>query len=650
MDDWSQDLSPEPAKGPPPKMTDLNDFDFWDADQLSLASLPDPATDLWPAQGDDQTFSSEPSLGARVQSTLECSVPRNVLSHHLRQKAPLATLLLNQSSTTRTRTAKSNPKIALASRDMKSDHPSEKLKAQLAEATVKIVDLMGKHKAEDEQAAKLLQKIAEANATIADLSEKSREKENELENLHRTIEMLSTSNARLTEERDALRSKVEVESSRSKGYEAAMKSFQDESMIAQQELQHCRTELDETKTTLTELQSDLAHSNARCQQLDTQLTERPSIDTRAIREMRKSNQELNSRMHTLEEENRKLRKQVEDGVIASNVKCMDCLSLTEECTILRQRLEKRPCQNASVQTNSVETNVVEVQTDAIGGFDPINLSERVSGAREVLERTSLLRRHQEEVARLVHDHEQLISDLEKTHTQRLQEMEEQVAEEVLTKVQQTRRSLASDHLKRLDEMQRRHRAELVKIRSERDQKLASLTDSLEEALEQVAVTTEQLEHECQTRRVLERRLEAVGVDFEREKEILLEHHRHELRTARMIAQDERATLLDEIQRGCDEIITDRRRVLEAPSSTTTNVTQFDFAVGPVRQEGPATKELSPVSQSTSSSAGQSQAGGVRDGISTMRNLPFTVQTGHSFSLSQSLAETEAMVLEVLGGR
>ena len=651
MDDWSQDFSPEPARSPPPKMTDLNVYDFWDADQLSLASIPDATADLWPAHGDDHTFSSEPSLGARVQSSLQRSVPKNVLSHHLRQHAPLATVHPNRPSTTRPRTAKTNPGSASTARELKAGHELEHMRVQLAEASAKIADLTGKLRAEEEEVTKLRSTVAEANAKIADMTAKSKAEDDELAKLRKTMEILSASNARLSEDKEDLRSKIEEESRRSKSFEASIKNFQGESTSANRQLQRCQADLHETKTRLMEIQGELAHSNARCQQLDTQLTERPSIDTRAIREMRKSNQELNSRLHTLEEENRELRKQAEERMVASNAKCNECLSMAEECKTLRLRLDRGPCQNAFAQTDSIVTNSMEVQTESVmGGFDPITITERTSGAREGLERTSLLRRHQEEVARLVHDHEQLLSDLESRHSQRLQELEDQVAEEVALKVLQTQRSLTSDHQKRLDEMQRRHRTELVKIRGERDRKLATLTDSLEEALEQVAATTELLEHESQTRRVLEDRLEALNVDCEREKKILLEHHSHELQTVQMIAQDEKAALLDEIQRGCDEVIIDRRRILEAPSSARTTVAQSDSAVESVSQEVFTLNELPPVSQSTSTDAGQSLAGGSRNVISRLRKLPFTVQGGYSSSLSQSLAETEAMVLEVLGGR
>jgi hypothetical protein len=620
MDDWSHDLSPEPARAPPPKMTDLKDYDFWDADHLSLASLPDPAADLWPAHGDDHTFSSEPSLGARVESTLQCSVPKNVLSHHLRQHAPLATLHPNRPSTMRPRTAKADP--TLVPRELRARHRLEELKTQLTEA----------------------------NAQVADLTEKQRVEDEELAKLHRTVEILSTSNARLTEEKGALHSKIEEESNRYKSLEATIKSFQDESTSSKLELQRCQAAFDATRAKLTETQRDLAHSNAQCQHLETQLTERPSIDTRAIREMRKSNQELNSCNHALEEENRELRQQAEEQMTALNAKCEEYAALTEECAILRRQLDKGPSRNVFAQTDSVETSCVEVQTEAAsGGFDPTMISERLSGAREVLERTSLLRRHQEEVARLVHDHEQNVSDMEKRHSRRLQEVEDQAAEEVATKVLQTRRSLTSDHQKRLDEMQRRHRTVLVKVREERDRKIATLTDSLEEALAQVTATTEQLDHEYQARRVLEGRLEALSVDCEREKNILLEHHHNELQTMRANAEDERATLLDEIQRGCNEVITDKRRYSEAPISTRTTASQFDFGVGPIREEPFPPNELTPVSLTAAVSAGQALTGGDRTETLKPRNPPLTSQRGYSLSLSQSLAETEAIVLELLGG-
>lgn len=622
MDDWSQDLSPEPARTPPPKMTDLQDYDFWDADHLSLASLPNPAADLWPTHGDDHTFSSDASLGARVQSTLQHSVPKNVLSHHLRQHVPLATLNPNRPSTMmRPRTAKTEP--TLVPRELKSRHnPLEQLKTQLAEANTKVAELTEKQRVEDE----------------------------ELTQLHKTVEILSASNSRLTEEKAALHSKFEEESNRCKRLEAAVKNFQDESTSSKLELQSCQAALDATNAKLTESQRDLANSNAKCQHLETQLTERPSIDTRAIREMRKSNQELNTRTHALEEENRELRKQADERMAALTDKCEECAALTEECAILRRRLDKGRNQDAYVQTDSVETNCVEVQTEsASGGFDPIAMSERLSGAREVLERTSLLRRHQEEIARLVHDHEQNISDMEKRHSQRLQEVEDQAAEEVATKVLQTRRSLTSDHQKRLDEMQRRHRTELVKVRDERDRKIATLTDSLEEALAQVTTTTEQLEQECHAHRLLEGRLEELSVDCEREKKTLLEHYHHELQTVRITAEDERASLLDEIQRGCNEVITDKRRHSEEPSSTESTASKFDFGVGPMRQDPSPVNELPRVSQTASALADQPLAGGARDQTFKPRNLPLTSNSGYSLSLSQSLAETEAMVMELLGG-
>jgi predicted nuclease with TOPRIM domain len=75
-----------------------------------------------------------------------------------------------------------------------------------------------------------------------------------------------------------------------------------------------------------------------------------------MRAMRKSNQELHSRAQTLEAENKELHKQAEQRIAALEPKCKECITLTEERTILRRRLDKKVNnQDLSRQTDSVET-------------------------------------------------------------------------------------------------------------------------------------------------------------------------------------------------------------------------------------------------------------------------------------------------------
>ena len=625
MEDWSQDLTPEPARAPPPKMMDFSVSEIWDADQSSLPSLPDP----FPAAADDDnnTFSSEKSLEARVQATLHSSVPKSVLSQHLRHQ-PLTKLEPNRDRPTasfrQTKSSSYKTNTTTVPREVKLEHHLEKLRRELAQANAKIVEL-----------------------TQSPISG-----EEEVTKLHKTIEVLSASNTRLAEEKESLRILREEESSRCINLETALKDAQHEFGGAKKEVQACRQELEDVTTRLTEQQTAADNANTKCQELEVQLAENSSQDTRDMRELRKSNHELHTREQKIVEENKELRKQAEERMVALDAKCKECLTLTNERTILRRRLEKAPTsQNVSVQTDSVQTKCMEVQTDSVaGGVDASSISERLTRVREATERTGLLRQHQDEVAHLTEDHEQTISDLERRHVQRLQEAEEQAAEEQATKMQQVRRSLTTEHQKRLDEMERRHRRELAKIREERDRKLGTTTDSLEAALAQVTAATEQLEQESQKRLDVESNLETLRHDYAHEKKYLLEQHQNDIETFRISLEEERTSLLDEVQRGCNQVIVASRRLVVTPASTKTASTHFDFDVRTMRQEVPRLRELSPISQTTTSTtANQPLTDKAKQEVPLLTKLPPSSQTRSSMTLSQSLAETEAFVLQVLGG-
>jgi hypothetical protein len=161
----------------------------------------------------------------------------------------------------------------------------------------------------------------------------------------------------------------------------------------------------------------------------------------------------------MEEQNNDLRKQAEESLRALDSKCEECLDLTKERTALCARAGRPASQDASAQTDFLKTRSIKVQTDSnaqAGDLKSTAMSERLTRIREVAERTGLLREQEDEVARLMDDHHETTRIMERPHSQLLLEVEEQAAEERPLKLQQVRRSLQSEHQKRLDEMEKRH--------------------------------------------------------------------------------------------------------------------------------------------------------------------------------------------------
>lgn len=623
MDDWSQDLTPEPARLPPPKQAELHESDMWDGEQGSLPSLPDPITDTWPAPDDDNTFSSEPSLGNRVYATLQGSVPRSIVSQHLRNRNhhnPLGQLDPNVPHKTRARKPHPDSGMTSVPREIKLEHTLEQLRRELKEARAKISEL------------NLVSQNVDAEA---------------LSKLHKAIEVLSASNTRLTEEKESLQLKLEEELSRCKNLETAVKDSREEYAKTKQELQSCQAELEHVTTQLIETQTAFELVNGKCQKLEQRLTEHSSYDTQAMRAMRKSNQELHSRAQSLEAENKDLYKQAELQMAALESKCKECLNLTEEKAILLRRVDKNP--SSKVQTDFVQTKEVEVQT-SFSEKDVTSVSERLASVREATERTNLLRQHQQETSRLIEDHEQSLRDLEQRHSQRLQEVEEQAAEELANKLLQLRRSLTAAHQNRLDEMEKRHRQELTKTREDRDRKVAIATDSLEAALAQVTASAEQLEQDSQARLALEHRLDTLIRDHALDRQTLLEQHQRDMEKFRVCAEEKRASLLDEIQRGCNEVFSGSRCPTDTSPSTTNAPSGLEIGDVKARHGEPRLSALSPRSEGTTSTMfSQPQADETKEEVSKPRKCHSTFQASSSLSLSQSLAETEAIVLKVLGG-
>jgi hypothetical protein len=607
MDDWSNDLTPEPARLPPPRMVmDLSASEIWDADQSSLPSLSPDET---------ATFSSDPSLGVRVLSNLHTSVPKHVLS-----RRPQNVEVENR------RTAIAKP-TSLRSAD-KRNVPRE----------IKL----------DHQLEKIRRKLEEANATIEKMKQEPVE---ELTRWQKTIEVLSASNTRLTEEAKALQARVGEDAAKYSNMETSLKDAQEATACAEAELQACHAELDAAKAALEGQEQTVEEYTRKYEELEEQLVERSSRESQTLRELRVSNNELWTKANGMEEQNKDLRKQAEESLRALDSKCKECLDLTKERTVLRARAERPASQDASAQTDVPKTRSIEVQTDSnaqIGDLKSTAMSERLTRIREVTERTGLLREQEDEIAQLMEDHEETIRSMERRHNQRLQELEEQAAEEQTSKLQQVRRSLQSEHQKRLDEMEKRHRAELSKERNERSRKVGLTAESLEVALEEVAVATQQLEEESCARATAEASLQQLASNFESERQTLIEQYEHEIGILRANWVDEKELLFDDIQTGCNQVFLDSRRLMLPSSAKPVSCAHLDEAHDASSQSPNlpvSPSNVSAVQSPTSQFEFDWSKGDAT--ISQAKHAP--VSTASAISVSKSLAETEAYVLKMLGG-
>lgn len=678
MDDWSNDLTPEPARRPPPKRMDLSNDEIWDGDQSSLPSLPPDET---------ATFSSDPSLGARVISNLQTSVPKHVLSRRPRIVEPV-----DPSPRRRPSPALLKP---MSARSARRNVPRE----------IKL----------DNQLELLRKELAEANATIEKLQHEPRD---DLTRLHKTIEVLSASNTRLAEEAKALQLRVTEETTKCS---TALAEAHNEETAARLALQACNDELRAAKEAMAMEKQTVVRYTRTCEQLESQLTERHSEESQALAELRRFNDEMSAKTRDVEERNKELHKQIEESMRALDLKCKECMDLAQERTILRSRLERPLSHDAAVQTDSVETismgiqtdsdvvetksieiqtdldvvdtraieiqtdsNVVEtrsidIQTDSnlvetrsieiqtdpnveLGDLKSNTISERLTRIREATERTGLQRQHQKEVASLAEEHEQTIRAMEHRYSQRLDENEKQAAEEQTSKLNHVRRSLQAEHQKSLDEMERRHREELCRERSERGRKMSVTTEALEVALSEVAVTTQQLEEESRARAAAEGSLARLSINFEREKKDLVEQHEHTVVALRASCEDDRASMLDDIQAGCNQVFLDSRRLTlplptkavdymltrEAVEPITGTTKTVSFMPTEEVQES-FLSILSPRDPpSTKSPTSQFEFDWSKEDDGDMSQT-LTPGSNATTTVSQSLAETEAFVLQVLGG-
>jgi hypothetical protein len=622
MDPWNHDLSPEPARSPPPKMTSLTDYEVWDHDQTSIASEHERVQMNWTAPVDDNTFSSDPSLELRVRNSLLSSVPKNVLSHHLQAQSPLVPLNQNRPMSTRNRSFGDKREADHLTREVKWDQHVEQLQTHL-------VDTMPRR---------------------SGVVSQNRDELDELSKLHKTIEVLSASNTRLTEENKILNTKFEEERKHSNNISVLFKESQNNEERIRDELKRCQGELEAVNSRCLVFQESLERAKSRCGQLESKLSDSSSIETSKV---------LVERAHALEAENRRLLNQSERSLVALDEKANDCQSLSEENTKLRERLSKiASCKDISVQTDSRVYNSVAVQpTSAVLGLDANSISERLSNARDATERTILIRQHQDEVARLVNEHEENIRDLEFRHSNRLKEVEEQSSEELMTRLQQLRRSLTAENQKRIEEMERKHRQELTKIREERDRKIASTTNALETSLAQVTASTQQLEQEHQRRIALENRLEELSNEYQNERNSLMKQHRQEVEALRLTVEHEKVLLLEAIQKGCNEVITNSRHLAVMSNRNPISRGIISKSVQPPDSTQEYTSYFtSPLSIDVSASSHLSSTKNVDNTkIGTEKEAFHTKNEQSNFttitptSLSLSLAETEALVQKVLGG-
>jgi hypothetical protein len=90
--------------------------------------------------------------------------------------------------------------------------------------------------------------------------------------------------------------------------------------------------------------------------------------------------------------------------------------------------------------------------------------------------------------------------------------------------------------------------------------------------------------------------------------------------------------------------------MDTSSSATKAPLRLEIGEGMAQHVEPQLSALSPRSESTTSTTfSQPETDEANKEVAKLRKRNSTFQTNSSLSLSQSLAETEAMVLKVLGG-
>eukprot|EP00548_Thalassiothrix_antarctica_P003381 CAMPEP_0194135054 /NCGR_PEP_ID=MMETSP0152-20130528/5130_1 /TAXON_ID=1049557 /ORGANISM="Thalassiothrix antarctica, Strain L6-D1" /LENGTH=506 /DNA_ID=CAMNT_0038831081 /DNA_START=116 /DNA_END=1635 /DNA_ORIENTATION=+ len=488
--EWSQEMTPQPSR-PPPPMHVKQSSTFWEED-VSLPSLSDnldvvlsPGTD---SQQSD-TFSSDLSLGMRVHKSLKRYVPQSTSKStsqnniqqqtHSGKKSLVADLSSDRGSTA-TESKNDTELDSFLKNQMNLAHQTKQARSDRGKKNIKI-------------------------ARHAPQSDGHLYGE-ELTRLYKTIEVLSSSNNKLIQEKRDTQVNLSEVMEKCATAENCRHEINENFVRSQEELKKSRLKINELTSNasmqeeeLRTLSSKYHDVNCKYESLRSMRERNSYQESEELQRYQKSNEELNIEVRSLLTENRRLRRQAEESNSSLEFKEKEYQKVINERKTLLDRLVKPVLRNAAVQTTTATTTSTQVQTDVLPHSSDYwmdsSMSERLTRIREVSERTSLLREHQKKMDRVTQEHEKALRDMEVRHLQQIHELEEQAVEEHGAKLQQCKRTQATEYQKRLVEMEERHRNEISMIREECNHTLAVTEDSLEVALTQVKAITEQYEHE-----------------------------------------------------------------------------------------------------------------------------------------------------------
>lgn len=297
--------------------------------------------------------------------------------------------------------------------------------------------------------------------------------------------------------------------------------------------------------------------------------------------------------------------------------------------------------NVSCQTNFTPepSRALPMLSLAYSGAAGDSIADRLARIRDAAERASLVKDHQREVARLKAQHE---SKLQALYTQHEQSKEDALASAKLKLDNQHNRALTSirEELEgRIATMAERHRIEISRLKEEIKENSAVSEESMSVAISKLNAGKLKIEQEVAKREQLQQDLTKLEEKVGTEKEKLQAQHEEEVEALKLGWCDEKATLVDMIQRDCNQVFEKQRKSSVAQGREISPRSVGDVGYPKLQQAAP----------SNSSAAGQSS---MLCCLCSVKEPNSGYSPEHNFSNSKidnELSETEAFVQSLLFG-
>jgi len=606
-------------------------------DQASLASLEDHAVPrgdpipTWEILTDKQhdvvsisedTFYDDRSLEARIHRSLMQRPTSNGINKSVPQRLiPLATIGL--------------------SREAKLERTLEQTRKKFAESQHRISHLQRENELLHEECQRLHQRVAKTDASVHN-DTMLRE---EIERLRKIVKELNCTNTDVQAEAKSLAQATKaLEGEKERMVETWQNTERDandaqmECAKLKKDLEFCRNELAETKKSKNMIETQMVDLRKQNKLLEENLSEETKKSASTVTEMQ-------SKLENSMEEYKELQTKMQELSLHLEAKSKACSALMTKKAQLEGCLKRPSLQHQGVQTDALPMTTMENHSEA---ERPLNmkrphslsttprpilfdsngdhgnpLSDRLNRIRESAEKASLVREHQRDISRLQSEHAAQIAILQQDFDEEKARFTEDSHAELNHRTKELKRRLVTEYEKKLDDLERKHKKELQRIRDETDRQSATATESVEAAMSEVAKTTSQLERETRKCHALELQIGNLQSAHATEKELLTRHFEQELKDLQVSWEDDKNALLTSVQSECNTIIEKTR---ERPiRSAQRSLRSFPTAI-PMSSTTFFTAEVSPMTQS---------------------DLTQVSPTVSLSELSQSLLETEAMVEKVL---